>query len=525
MRRKGISILLCLMIMANLILTVGASGAGAFLRGSYEVGEDQLLLYARPLPSGGTLTVSSDSQILDGILATVGEVETPVTIYCLVDSTTSLNKAQQKQQQEVLVNIASRLRENDNMVIATFDEKVVESSLTGDSQVINTMAQTIGRSIWTKNLYQAVVQAINTLETRKDYHTDRLLLILTDGNDCGKTDITEKKAITAIEKTNLPVYCVGLTGNHMDSQLKSNVKHLKHLSEASMGGQCYVLAEEKISAANAADKIWQNVQDGSLVWVDLKSIPNPSSDFVVRVQYETNKDKLEDTISIYASDLPQRTPFAPRETQEIQEPAEELTEQPGNQGVAIPLWGWIGIGAGVVILVVVIILLTKKKKKGKETDLNGQNTDDTGNTIAVDTPATDCIDSIGTTSSWEWNTNNTNNTTQPVVPVNGCKLEFVALMHPDVHFEYQIPAHIPTTFGRNSQADMVLNGNDAKLSGIHFEVEWDEKHLYLRDKGSTNGTRINGGICKPESWIQVEDGSLLNVGGYEYRVSVRSMQS
>ena len=483
------------------------------------MGEDQLLLYARPLPSGGTLTVSSDSAKLDGVLATVGEVETPVTIYCLVDATTSLNEAQQKQQQDVLANIASRLRTDDNMVIATFDEKLVEGSLTGDSQVINTTAQTVGRRIWTKNLYQAVVQAVDTLETGTQFHADRLLLILSDGSDCGKTDVTEEKAIAAIEKTNLPVYCVALTGSYMNSDLTSSVKHLKRLAEASMGGQCYVPAEEQISAANAADKIWQNVQAGSLIWVGLQNLPDLGKDFVLRVQYETDTDKLEDTVTVYAADLPQRLPL------ETAEPMEDAPALPDAPSSSVPLWGWIAIGVGAVVLIAVIILVVTRKKPKKDTD----PITDTGNTPVDPDPvvAPPVIDDTGTTDaidSWDWNTNDP--TAPPAAaPVNGCKLEFVALMHPDVHFEYRLPAHAPTTFGRDSRADLILNGSDTKLSGIHFEVEWDEKQLYLRDKGSTNGTRLNGGLCKPESWHPVEDGSLLNVGGYEYRVSVSALKA
>lgn len=517
MKRKGISFILCLAILAWLVLSVGAAGAGKFLRGSYEAGEDQLLLYARPLPSGGTLTVTSDSFVLDGTVTTVSELKNPVTVYCLVDATVSLNEAQQKQQQDVLANIASRLGEDDNMVIATFDEQLVENGLTGDAQVLNTTAQTIGRRLWTKNLYQAVVQAMNGLETRKEYHTDRMVLILSDGNDCGKTDVTEEKAISAIEKSNLPVYCVALTGNYMNSELANNVKHLRHLAEASMGGQCYVPAEEKISAANAADKIWQNVQAGSLIWVGLKNIADLHSNFVLRVQYETATDKLEDTISIYASDLPQRTPIG------TQGPAIETEEPPETPGFAMPLWGWMGIGAGVVLAVILIVVAVKRKKPvSHDSGTPVENMEDVSNTTPVeDVLPTGEVGGAATTGSWEWNTGNT---TRPVEPVNGCKLEFVALMHPDVHFEYQIPAHEPTTFGRNRRADLILNGSDAKLSSVHFEVEWDEKRLYLRDKGSTNGTRLNGGVCKPESWIQIEDSSLLTAGGYEYRVSITPIQ-
>ena len=73
MRRKVISFVLSLTLLAGLALTAGAAEAGKFLRGSYEMAEEQLLLFGKPLPAGGTLTVSSDSVTLDAAAATVGE--------------------------------------------------------------------------------------------------------------------------------------------------------------------------------------------------------------------------------------------------------------------------------------------------------------------------------------------------------------------------------------------------------------------------------------------------------------------
>lgn len=139
-----------------------------------------------------------------------------------------------------------------------------------------------------------------------------------------------------------------------------------------------------------------------------------------------------------------------------------------------------------------------------------ETTGDYGTTTPVDS------------NTWGWNTDKT----QVVDPIiGGCKLEFVALMHPEVHFSFELAPHKPVTFGRDSRANQILNGKDAKLSGIHFEAEWDEKRLYLRDKNSTNGTRLNGGLCKPESWIPVENGSVLTAGGYDYRMSISPIVS
>jgi len=514
MKRRIFTLILCLMLLACAVLPVCAAEAGSFLRDAYEIADWDLLLYGTSLPEGGSLTVSADSQTLEAGITTVGAAGAPTTIYCLVDATTSLNAQQQKQQREILENISSRMGENDNMVIATFDEKVVENSLTGDADVINTTAQTIGRRTWQKNLYQAVVQALETMQTSSQFYSNRVLLILSDGNDCGKSDVTEEKAVAAIEKTRIPVYSIALTGNSMTSKLTSYASHLKNLSEASLGGLCVVPAKEKISAANAADKIWQEIQSDSLIWVNLQAVQNFGRDFTLRVRYETASQRMEDSLTIYAADLPERG-LAQTTPTEVPTLEAQLPEEP--QTARIPVWAWAAGGVVVVAVVLLGVILIVRKKRKTATE----------EPVITDVPPEEPTGDYGTTApvepvSWEWNS------TEPVqsaAPAGGCKLEFVALMHSDVHASFELAPHKPMTFGRDSRADCVLNGNDAKLSGVHFEAEWDGKHLYLRDKNSTNGTRLNGGLCKPESWIPVEDGSVLTAGGYDYRVSVSPIVS
>lgn len=510
---------LCLALLICLLLPVSAASTTDFLYGSYEITDWNLLLYGKPVPSGGTLTVSADAQTLDAFLTTVGEVGSPVTIYCLVDASTALSKEQQQQQEDILLNISSRMGDNDNMVIATFDEKMVEGGLTGDTDVINTTAKTIGRRIWTKNLYEAVTQAVASLETNTQFHKDKLLLILSDGNDCGRSDVTMEKAVATIEKTTIPVYSIAITGTYMNADAAANAKHLRDLSEASMGGMCVIPAEEEISAANAAEKVWQNIQAGSLVLVNLESVQDTGRDFTLRVRYETGKERFENTVTIYAVDLPEKG-MSPEtiSTLETQEPEEE-PQGTQMQKASLPVWVWIAAGSVLVMAVGLIVLLRKKKT----TVISPEDQTETSGEIAADDfgreNTTQPIQPLDFTDPAE-------EMTQPVTSLPGsCRLDFVALMHPDVHFSFELPPHSPVTFGRDGRSRFVLNENDAKLSGVHFEAEWDEKKLYLRDKNSTNGTKLNGGLCKPGSWLQVESGSILGVGGYEYRVSVSPIEN
>ena len=76
------------------------------------------------------------------------------------------------------------------------------------------------------------------------------------------------------------------------------------------------------------------------------------------------------------------------------------------------------------------------------------------------------------------------------------------------------------TLGRNSKADVILNPRDSALSGLHFELQWDGRVLYLTDCGSTNGTSLTGIPQHPGHWSKVEPGTTLQAGSVRYKVKI-----
>lgn len=76
------------------------------------------------------------------------------------------------------------------------------------------------------------------------------------------------------------------------------------------------------------------------------------------------------------------------------------------------------------------------------------------------------------------------------------------------------------TFGRNRKADVILNETDSSLSGLHFELQWDGRVLYLTDRNSTNGTAITGIPQRPGHWARVESGATIQAGSIRYKVKI-----
>lgn len=115
---------------------------------------------------------------------------------------------------------------------------------------------------------------------------------------------------------------------------------------------------------------------------------------------------------------------------------------------------------------------------------------------------------------------------QPVQPTDeafiipSCTVLLTPEGDPDNTVEVSIPVNGSRTFGRNQKAAVVLNAADNALSGLHFELQWDGRVLYLADRNSTNGTALNGSPQRPGHWARVESGAVIQAGSRRYRVAI-----
>ena len=115
---------------------------------------------------------------------------------------------------------------------------------------------------------------------------------------------------------------------------------------------------------------------------------------------------------------------------------------------------------------------------------------------------------------------------QPVQPTDeafiipSCTVLLTPEGDPDNTVEVSIPVNGSRTFGRNQKAAVVLNAADNALSGLHFELQWDGRVLYLADRNSTNGTALNGSPQRPGHWARVESGAVIQAGSGRYRVAI-----
>lgn len=510
------ALLLCAVMVLGMTSAAHAADTVKFLRGTYEVQDGKVLIYGRDLPSGGTLTVSSDSGALDGAeLSNAKTQKQPMTLYCLIDASSSLAENQKKMQKDILKTIASRMEEGDTVIFGYLDDDLTESDPMTSKDAVNTAADTIDYTVstWYTNLYQGIVTALGNLSTAGDKSQNRALLILADGEDNGKSSTTEAQMILAIQSSKWPVYTIAVTNITPPGYTElENAKHLQRCSEESLGGFSLIPANENMSATTAAEKVLTSIRNSAVISIDADQFET-GKDTSLMIRYQVNGLRYEDTITIYAADIPEKAGILER----------------------IPLWGYIAAGAVLLVLILVIILVSAKKKKKAEElpliDADDLGTDSITGEVTDDAENADDILMNPPMQKFDENPPVIPGIQQPTKPTEipdalteRCKVSMVALMHPEVHAEFSLPKGKGVTVGRTAErSDIVLNGSDANLSSRHLEMQWDGKTIYVRDLGSTNGTAVNSVKCIPQNWMKLDNGDTLRAGNYEYRVNCQKL--
>lgn len=512
--KKGFTRIVCLCLLLCLacpVIGVQAAGLNSLLTFHEVITEDtqsSLLLYGTVLPENGDLSVSIDSQsIPDPVLSTVRQEKLPVTVYCLVDISNHMTKEQVQQQQDILNIISSRMGDGDSMVITTVGSKTVEGTVLDSLEARKTAISTLKRDGTKADMYRAVIDAMTSLERKTDYCTNRCLLILSDGNVSSASGTTEQQALNAIKSTSIPVYAIGITGDFDSAYYVNNAGHMLKMAETSLGGLSVIPAQERISAADAAQRVWENIQKSAVIRVDLAAVTSRDNNASVRVQYVSDGILLEDSVSADLTGVVAGS-TNPAATEAAEENAEILAPETNTSWIADNLL-WIVIGVVCLAAVIAVCVLLAKKKKKLPQDVPA--VEDILNTS--DLPGAGGQDS-------EQPSHQDRITTVPVASDNSVTVQMVVTTHQNVSAAFELQPHKQQILGRDDRADIITNAEDYQLSGKHCAVEWDGSYLYVQDIGSTNGTTLNGISLKPGSWSRINSGSVLHMGSFDYLVSI-----
>lgn len=491
--KKLTAILLSLILIFALTVPAAAATASEFLLQKYTVTSDTIFCYGKQLPKGGKLEVSVDSRVLEGVhFSTLEQEHQPVTVYCLVDSATSLSDKAVQRYKDALLTLSSQMGSEDSMVLATIDGTFTESKPLTTKSERDGAINAIDGTVWYTNLYDGMSEALKSLETNKNYNVNRCLVVLSDGHEDGKSLVKCDAVLKKIQETGIPVYSMVLSSASITSK---EIDLHKEFTAESLGGFMIHLDKDGLSASAAAQQIWNSVKGASVIRINAEELQGYETDPELLIRYTTADSRFEDTILIRAVDIPDVG----------------LPVDPG-----IPREVKLACGIGAVLLIVGIAAFFLLRKKPQDA-------------VPAEAPVADFPGDFFSSSSESAYTPTgpvsfeappRDEQTRPVE--NRCHVKAVALMHSNISADFYLTPNMETTFGRNTKADIVLNPHDSKLSSCHGCFLWDGRKLFVQDRGSTNGTAVNGEISNQKGWLQLENGSILKAGLYEYRIDFQS---
>jgi len=88
-----------------------------------------------------------------------------------------------------------------------------------------------------------------------------------------------------------------------------------------------------------------------------------------------------------------------------------------------------------------------------------------------------------------------------------------------------VAVHVDMVLGRHTDEDVLeidLNKYGAGELGVsrrHAQIHVQNSELFIRDLGSTNGTRLNGAVIPANQMVRLRDGDELELG--QFRTVVR----
>lgn len=528
--KRLFSILLCILMVMGTV-TVSAAGLNSFIT-AHELQDSTLWFYSIPMPMNGNLTVTvKDQQVPNAELTTVRNEKLPVTVYCLVDLSTGMNKQQIQQQIDALNIISSRMAEGDSMVITTVGRKVTEGSVLDTPAARKAAIDTLKHDTYNVDYFQGIIDAATSLQTKTSFNANRCLLMLSTGEKRGQNTASVQDAANALSKVSFPVYVLATTGDDTSAAAKKNAENIMKMADSAVGGMALIPAKESITAAQAADKIWENIQESAVIKLSLNDIAARDNDTAVHAIYEVDGKRYEDTITVdlvgYAAEL--NTTDESEEPEPDESVIPDVPDEPKHDTKS--LYFWIGGGAAAALLLAGILFLALRKKpvpapESKpavqqvekvvdsdvifEDDLAGGKT--TGSQNIVATGYADAKDKVEFAYP---------KTTAAAKQEPDVTIKLSVASHQNVTKTFTLKPHVMQVLGRDDRADIILNAEDKQLSGKHCNMEWDGNYLYVQDIGSTNGTFIDNVRLSANTWSRLNPGSVITMGSFDYMVSIQ----
>ncbi len=525
----GAIAIVCLLMTNSMVLK--AEEEKAFNQENYEAVEGEIILYANKTGdnelSADNIEVKLDNNILP--IKDISNFSTdvdPITYYCLVDVSGSLDTARMENIKAMINQIVANMKDTDNMVVATIADDYIVSDYLTNKDELTALVNQIAVTRQDTNLYFAISEALKSLEQNVNVNTKRCLLIFSDGADEQDTGITKDEVINKIESSDIPVFTVAMISQKKTAAQLEAAKVLGSFARTSIGGVHYAPLLEDYEYEAVVDMIKAEINSSYKIRCEIKDIELKENACVLQTtwkladgtdfidQKEIPTDRIRDYVVITPPPVVEEPVVEETIVEEpVVEPStEEIEEVEEKGGISPTVLIAIIVVIIIVIVVIVIIVISNKKKKEEEARLQQEMMARAeAERLQAERERAERERQLALEKA---------RAAAPPPPPPAPKLPDITLKLIKLGTKKDEIINLPITneckFGRSQEKCDYAIPEDKSLSSLHCTFIYRNKKVYLRDEKSTNGSFINGIPLQGEHEIQKDD--VIYIGSYKYRV-------
>lgn len=389
------------------------------------------------------------------------------------------------------------LRNTDRVAVYTFgDDVTMLSDFSGDKQYLKDIINKIKPDGNYTELYSGLYKAVKKLADDKDKE-GKIVVVISDGKDESKTNTYSDKDVIDLAKENgIPVFAIGYT--KID---KIYLQSLEKISDNTNGRYYYSPDEENLEKQyKKMNNQIQNIYLLNYTFFDFAGDGNEHT-HTVTVTKNGSAKSVSNKVLIPGG-------IAPVKKQEILIKADEN----------YIIYYVIG-GVGLVAVVFLFIVLSKKKKKAVEEISQPQ--------AGISESIKDSSESEPLVIKQEVEENTGDKTAiyldkteiSEISDLSGERTVILGHEPAVARLDFKIGSLAGQSFslnqnvfkiGRRQDNDLIID--DKTVSGYHSEIHFDGKNYTIVDKGSTNGTYVNGNKISQQ---RLFSGDTIKIGSNE----------
>lgn len=479
----------------------------SFSRSEQELGQEnfQITLGDQEIPCTG--------------LKYFSDTDEPTSYIYLVDVSGSINGVKLQNMKDFLKAVTRQLRDQDEVCLVTFANHLAVGGFTKDHSEIERQIDGIAGLIEDTNLYQGIVECLKMLDSREDSAARKALVILSDGEEVQPMGITKDEVITCLRDTRIPVYTAAMLDAPWLSEQQESAKILGSFARESEGGVHTAFGLEEISLEEGASRIAASIGEGMILSGDLSEYQPGNGQAYLQVSLRADgKGKASDGYMVSEHELGIKVDAKeePAEETEIEDEAgteaeSEKREEPEIEDAAgteseadmeeeTGIFPLLPVIAAALVLVCIIFVLIRRKHKKMEAPA-----DLTENEKSEELLEKVPEKSEGTAASSGKEKDN--------IPSAVIYLTKIGLSEEKT---YTLHIQGEKTLGRQSREADYAFPEDSHMSGVHCSLICYDGKIILQDKGSRNGTWINGIPVTQPYALKCDD--VLHIGKTDFRI-------